>query len=346
MNKIVMVKKRLSSGEPCRKCGQAEETLRKRGLLEKIDEIIWAVENDPNSVGMRLAREHGVDLAPFFLIHSGSGPVQVHVSTIKFAKALAALNCNEKTSNDSIEVASGNGPDSKAVQDAVLRLEESEPQESLDWALSAYGVDCALAFSGAEDVVLIDMAKASGKPFSVFCLDTGRLHPETYQFIERVRTHYEVEIQVTTPHAPDVEVLVREKGLFSFLEDGHRECCGIRKVAPLRKKLSAFQAWATGQRKDQSPTTRGSIPVLAVDTAFVGKSGPLIKINPLANWSSKQVWNYIRKNDVPYSELHDSGFHSIGCEPCTRAARPGEHERAARWWWELETQRECGLHKA
>ncbi|MCB9640856.1 MAG: phosphoadenylyl-sulfate reductase [Myxococcales bacterium] len=220
------------------------------------------------------------------------------------------------------------------------------PKEIITWALQQYGKDCAIAFSGAEDVVLIDMAVRTGLPFSVFCLDTGRLHPETYQFLERVRTHYGIEISMMSPDTTALQNFVQKKGLFSFFEDGHKECCGVRKVEPLKRALRGYRAWITGQRRDQSPSTRGELLVIHQDEAFAGKDGPLVKINPLAGWGLSKVWGYLRTQEVPYNPLHDRGFVSIGCEPCTRPPRPGEHERAGRWWWEEETQRECGLHIA
>jgi phosphoadenosine phosphosulfate reductase len=188
------------------------------------------------------------------------------------------------------------------------------------------------------------MARESGLPFSVFCLDTGRLHPETYRFIEEVRKRYKVDVAMMSPDAPSLQTFVRQKGLFSFYEDGHEECCGIRKVEPLKRALSGLSAWATGQRRDQSPATRSAIAVVERDRSFSGVSGPLVKLNPLAAWSSAQVWQYIREERVPYNSLHTKGFISIGCEPCTRPPLPGEHERAGRWWWEDSTKRECGLH--
>jgi len=136
---------------------------------------------------------------------------------------------------------------------------------------------------------------------------------------------------------------VRRKGLFSFYEDGHQECCGRRKVEPLKRKLATLDAWITGQRRDQSPT-RLEIPIAQADTSYGAGDHPLTKFNPLANWRSEQVWAYIRANDVPYNELHDRGFVSIGCEPCTRAILPHQHEREGRWWWEEDTVKECGLH--
>lgn len=226
----------------------------------------------------------------------------------------------------------------------AARLEGSEPREIVALALTEYSPDVGLSFSGAEDVVLIDMAVAIGAPFRVFSLDTGRLHPETYQFIERVRTHYGITIETFSPQADAVQALVREKGLFSFYQDGHKECCGIRKVEPLMRALHPLRAWITGQRRDQSPGTRASVPVVQLDRTFGTSERPLVKFNPLSFWSLKQVWSYIRERNVPYNELHNRGFISIGCAPCTRPTNPGEHERAGRWWWEEETKRECGLH--
>jgi len=183
---------------------------------------------------------------------------------------------------------------------------DKSPSEILELALNQEG-EIAISFSGAEDVVLIDMAANLGKPFRVFSLDTGRLHPETYQFIETVRKR-------------------------------------IRKVQPLRKKLATLDGWITGQRKDQSPGTRTEIPVIQSDVGFSGPGKQLIKYNPLANWSSAEVWSYIRMMEVPYNPLHERGFISIGCEPCTRPVLPNQHEREGRWWWEEATHKECGLH--
>jgi len=219
-----------------------------------------------------------------------------------------------------------------------------EPQEILTLALTQYSPEVALAFSGAEDVVLIDMAVKIGVPFKVFSLDTGRLHAETYQFIEKVRNHYGITIEAVFPQADAVQTLVREKGLFSFYVDGHKECCAIRKVEPLMRALTPVRAWVTGQRQDQSPGTRGAVPVVQIYRTFGSPERPLVKFNPLSFWTSRQVWGYIRDNELPYNALHDRGFISIGCEPCTRPVNPGQHERAGRWWWEEETKKECGLH--
>ena len=220
---------------------------------------------------------------------------------------------------------------------------DKSPREILELALSQQG-EIAISFSGAEDVVLIDIASRLGKPFRVFSLDTGRLHAETYQFIETVRKHYNIPIEICFPETEAIQQLVNEKGLFSFYADGHQECCGIRKVQPLRKKLATLDGWITGQRKDQSPGTRNEIPVVQADPGFSGPGKQLIKYNPLANWSSSDVWNYIRLMEIPYNPLHEKGFISIGCEPCTRAVLPNQHEREGRWWWEDATHKECGLH--
>ncbi|MBI3783544.1 MAG: phosphoadenylyl-sulfate reductase [Deltaproteobacteria bacterium] len=219
-----------------------------------------------------------------------------------------------------------------------------DPSDIIALAIKEYGGNIAISFSGAEDVGLVDMAHKVGGKFQVFSLDTGRLHPETYQFLDKVREKYGVAIDTYFPYPEAVQKLVHEKGLYSFYKDGHKECCGVRKVEPLVRALKPLKAWITGQRRDQSPGTRAEVPVVQVDPTFGSAERLLVKFNPLANWTSKQVWQYIRENQVPYNSLHDRGFVSIGCEPCTRPTNPGEHERAGRWWWEEETQKECGLH--
>jgi phosphoadenosine phosphosulfate reductase len=230
------------------------------------------------------------------------------------------------------------------IQALAAEYASRDPQDILALALKEYSPDLGIAFSGAEDVVLIDMAVKIGAPFTVFSLDTGRLHPETYQFIEKVRTHYGVAIEAVFPQPDAVQALVKQKGLFSFYVDGHKECCGVRKVEPLMRALAPLRAWVTGQRQDQSPGTRGAVPVAQLDRTFGTPDRPLVKFNPLSFWSSKQVWAYIRDNELPYNALHDRGFISIGCEPCTRPVLPNQHEREGRWWWEEATKKECGLH--
>lgn len=203
----------------------------------------------------------------------------------------------------------------------------------------------AVSFSGAEDVVLVDMAARLKPDLQVITLDTGRLHPETYRFIEEVRDKYPIRLDVLSPDAALLEPLVRQKGLFSFYRDGHVECCGIRKVEPLRRRLVSLDAWITGQRRDQS-LTRQNLPEVEHDPTFSTVNRVLIKFNPLSNWTSAQVWDYIEAYRVPVNTLHSKGFVSIGCEPCTRAVLPHQHERAGRWWWEDSAKKECGLHAA
>ena len=234
--------------------------------------------------------------------------------------------------------------DTQKLAAIAAEYAHKDPRDILALAIGQYAPDIAISFSGAEDVVLVDMAAKIGGKFRVFSLDTGRLHPETYQFLERVRERYAIPLETFFPQPAAVEKLVREKGLFSFYKDGHKECCGVRKVEPLVRALKPVHAWVTGQRKDQSPGTRAEVPVVQNDPTFGSAEHPLVKFNPIANWTSKHVWAYIREHNVPYNALHDRGFDSIGCEPCTRPVNPGQHEREGRWWWEEETLKECGLH--
>lgn len=257
---------------------------------------------------------------------------------------MTAQRISQSDSGHSVQAnASEQGTKAGAEPCIAVSLDDS-PQQVLEAALSSFDAGkIAISFSGAEDIVLIDMAVKLGFKPRVFCLDTGRLHAETYQFLERVRKHYDLPLEVLYPNGDDVAELVEQKGLFSFYEDGHNECCSVRKIAPLRSHLAKMDAWITGQREDQSPT-RSDLPQDQVDKAFSSNDHTLMKFNPLARWTSAQVWSYIRQESVPYNPLHDKGFVSIGCEPCTRAVGPGEHERAGRWWWEEATAKECGLH--
>jgi thioredoxin-dependent adenylylsulfate APS reductase len=226
------------------------------------------------------------------------------------------------------------------------QLDGAHPMQILEAALQEHGEHVAIAFSGAEDVILLEYLRQAGRTCRVFTLDTGRLHPETLRFIARVEAHYGVRIEARFPDSTAVEGLVRRKGLFSFLHEGHEECCGIRKVEPLRRELAGLRGWITGQRRDQSPDTRRKVAAVELDGAHVGLDGaPLLKWNPLVARTSVAVWDSIRAFEVPYNELHDRGFVSIGCEPCTRAILPGQHEREGRWWWEQANKKECGLHE-
>jgi phosphoadenosine phosphosulfate reductase len=218
---------------------------------------------------------------------------------------------------------------------------DSTPQEVLEWALSELHPSIALAWSGAEDVAVVDMMVKINPKARIFTLDTGRLNPETYDVIDRVREKYGIELEVMFPDSGAVEEMVREKGVNLFYEsvDNRKLCCKTRKVQPLRRQLGTLSAWVTGLRADQA-VTRSELKKVEIDEAF----GGIIKVNPLAGWSHEDVWNYIRANDVPYNELHDKGYPSIGCAPCTRVVEEGEDIRAGRWWWESPETKECGLH--
>lgn len=219
---------------------------------------------------------------------------------------------------------------------------ELQPQEIMP-KVGQLLPNSVLAFSGAEDVALIHMAVKQNLDPTIINLDTGRLHPETYRYIEQVRNHFEVQIESIFPDADLLNDFIKNKGLYSFYKDGHEECCQIRKVLPLQNRLASVDAWITGQRRDQSPT-RVDVPIIEIDAKFSTPSHQVIKINPLSAWTSAQVWSYIRLLELPYNELHDRGMVSIGCEPCTRPIGPGQHEREGRWWWEEATIKECGLH--
>ncbi|EYU33889.1 hypothetical protein ABFS82_08G150800 [Erythranthe guttata] len=270
--------------------------------------------------------------------------------------AVRQLNAAEPKRNDSIVPSAA----TLSPPELVEKLEEEDyeklaeeltnasPLQIMDKALEKFGNDIAIAFSGAEDVALIEYAHLTGRPFRVFSLDTGRLNPETYKFFDQVEKRYNIRIEYTFPEAEEVQSLVRTKGLFSFYEDGHQECCRVRKVKPLRRALKGLRAWITGQRKDQSPGTRSEVPVVQVDPVFEGLEGgvgSLVKWNPVANVKGNDVWNFLRAMDVPVNTLHAQGYISIGCEPCTRPVLPGQHEREGRWWWEDAKAKECGLHK-
>jgi len=231
-----------------------------------------------------------------------------------------------------------------SIQAFSKRLAGKSPRPILRVALEHFE-NIAISFSGAEDVVLIDMAVKIRPDVKVFTLDTGRLHAETYQFIDVVRKHYSLQLYVLSPDKMTLQAFVKEKGLFSFYEDGHQQCCGIRKVDVLRGYLSTVDAWITGQRKDQNLDTRADLTEIVLDSHFSTTDHQVTKFNPLANWSSQQVWDYIVAYQVPYNSLHAKGYRSIGCEPCTRPTHPGQHEREGRWWWEASGQKECGLHR-
>ncbi|PKV42757.1 MULTISPECIES: phosphoadenylyl-sulfate reductase [unclassified Janthinobacterium] len=192
----------------------------------------------------------------------------------------------------------------------------------------------------AEDMVLTDMILKAKLPIGIFSLETGRLHQETLAVLDKVKARYDHDITLYRPQPEAVAAYVEQNGLNAFYNsvEMRRECCRIRKVEPLGRALAGNKAWITGQRRAQS-TTRAELHVQEDDAAHA-----MTKFNPLADWSEQDVWDYIRANDVPYNALHDQGYPSIGCEPCTRAVQPGEDVRAGRWWWENPDSKECGLH--
>lgn len=195
---------------------------------------------------------------------------------------------------------------------------------------------------GAEDVVITHMLSLLSPRVSAFTLDTGRLNPETYALMDRLRERYKMDLEVLFPNAAAVEAMVRARGVNLFYDsvENRKECCRIRKLEPLARVMKKYSGWICGLRREQSPT-RTDIRKIEIDVT----NGGVIKVNPLADWTREQVWDFIKKNSIPYNHLHDQGYPSIGCAPCTRAVQPGEPERAGRWWWENPDTKECGLHK-
>ncbi|MGH8675581.1 MAG: phosphoadenylyl-sulfate reductase [Burkholderiales bacterium] len=222
------------------------------------------------------------------------------------------------------------------------RFEGAAPQDLLRWALEIFGRRIAFAWSGAEDVAVLDMMwRIDPKAARVFTLDTGRLNPETYDVISAVQRRYGIEVEIQFPEAAAVEQIVRERGVNLFYNsiENRKLCCGARKVEPLKRMLAQLDGWITGLRRTQA-VTRTALARIEIDHAF----GGIIKLNPLANWTTQQVFDYIKAHGVPRTKLHEQGYPSIGCAPCTRAVRLGEDERAGRWWWESPESKECGLH--
>jgi phosphoadenosine phosphosulfate reductase len=224
-----------------------------------------------------------------------------------------------------------------------LDLEYATAEETLRWALTFFGDRVAIASSfGAEDVVLIDMAVRIDPAVKIFTLDTGRLHQETYDVMDKIRERYNINIEVCFPDKNKVQEMVKKHGLNPFYEstDLRKLCCRIRKIEPLLEKLKDLDAWICGLRQEQAITR---FEIKKVETDHLNN---IIKINPLADWTEEDVWEYITKSNVPYNKLHDIDFPSIGCAPCTRAIKPCEEIRAGRWWWEEPEKKECGLHSS
>ncbi|MBG0780908.1 MAG: phosphoadenylyl-sulfate reductase [Bacteroidales bacterium] len=195
---------------------------------------------------------------------------------------------------------------------------------------------------GYEDQIITHFIAKKNLPIPIFTLDTGRLFPETYDLIDRTVARYKTNIEVYFPDYKQVEEMVNQKGinLFYHSVENRKLCCGVRKTEPLKRALSGLDAWITGLRREQA-VTRTHMQAIEWD-AMHG----LIKVNPLINWTVGEVEQFIKKEGIPYNKLHDKGFPSIGCQPCTRAIEPGEDIRAGRWWWEQPEQKECGLHKS
>jgi thioredoxin-dependent adenylylsulfate APS reductase len=224
-----------------------------------------------------------------------------------------------------------------------LEAEAWSAEEILTWAIGKFHPRLALScsFGNPEGMVLLDMMHRIEPASRVFVLDTGRLPQATYDLVDRVRDRYGKEIEVVFPDPEAVQDMVRRHGMNLFYEslEKRRLCCAIRKVEPSRRFLSGLDAYVTGIRRGQS-VTRESVRKLEVDAG----NGGIWKVNPLADWSADQVWQYARERELPVNRLHAEGWPSVGCAPCTRAVKPGEDPRSGRWWWENPETRECGLH--
>ncbi len=232
--------------------------------------------------------------------------------------------------------------DEVEVKELAIRFEGEDAETVIRWVLERFHPRIALATSlQAEEMVILDIAWKTNPGVRVFTLDTGRLHEETYMIMEQIREKYGISVESYFPQRQAVEALERERGFYSFRRsvEERKYCCGIRKVEPLGRAVNGLDAWITGLRREQA-VTRGMVGKVEADESH----GGIIKVNPLADWSGEQVWDYIRAHDIPYNALHDVGFPSIGCAPCTRAIKPGEDIRAGRWWWEMPETKECGLH--
>lgn len=228
------------------------------------------------------------------------------------------------------------------IHAAADRFEHADAEELLRWALERFHPRMAISAAGGVDgLAIIDMAWRIDPRVRVFTLDTGRLPPETYALFEEVRDRYGIDVEFEFPDRQQVERMMFVSGpnlMYRSVDDRVR-CCEIRKVEPLKRKLATLDAWVSGLRRDQWKT-RKNVAKVELDRDH----GGIVKLNPLADWSAEDVWDYVRKNEVPYHELFDHGYTSIGCAPCTRPVQPGEDERAGRWWWEQDTDKECGIH--
>ncbi len=229
------------------------------------------------------------------------------------------------------------------IKEYCARFKDSTPQDVIRFFTSEFKGQIAFATSlGLEDQVLTHMITSISSDTKIFTLDTGRLFPETYNLIDKTNSRFKINIDVYFPDTNHVEKMVKEKGINLFYEsiENRKQCCYVRKIEPLHRAMKGLKMWITGLRKEQS-STRENGKLIEVDENNNG----LLKLNPLISWSEKQVWDYIEKYNIPFNELHKKGFPSVGCQPCTRAVKPGEDMRAGRWWWEMEGHKECGLHE-
>jgi len=222
-----------------------------------------------------------------------------------------------------------------ALQDLIARTQATLEQIAADYAPAVFASSLA-----AEDMVLTDMILRKQLPIAIFTLETGRLHQETLDMLTRIKATYGYDVTPYRPEPGAVEQYVAAHGLNGFYDsvELRKQCCQIRKIEPLNRALAGNKSWVTGQRRAQS-VTRAALDVQEDDAAH-----GMVKFNPLADWSEDDVWQYLRDHEVPYNALHDQGYPSIGCAPCTRAIEPGEDVRAGRWWWENPDSKECGLH--
>ncbi len=224
------------------------------------------------------------------------------------------------------------------MNDFAARL--ADTTAILEKIANAYSPAVFASSMAAEDMVLTDLILRHQLDIAIFSLETGRLHQETLEMLAKIKQRYDYEVSLYKPEPAAVETYIASHGLNAFYDsvEMRKECCRIRKVEPLNRALAGKKAWITGQRRAQS-ATRTELAVQEDDVAHA-----MQKFNPLADWSEDDVWHYIRSNNVPYNALHDKGYPSIGCEPCTRAIQAGEDVRAGRWWWENPESKECGLH--
>ena len=232
--------------------------------------------------------------------------------------------------------------DELEIHELAVEYEDLSAEEVLSWAIENFYPKLYIAWSGqAEDMVLLDMSWRVNPEVRVFTVDTGRLHEETYRLMEEVEKRYGIRIEVFFPDREEVEDMVGRFGINLFYRSVELRhlCCHVRKVRPLVRALQKVDAWVTGLRREQW-ASRHNIMKIEVDHDH----GQIVKVNPLADWTEEEVWKYIRENKVPYNELYEKGFRSLGCVPCTKSVAPFEDPREGRWWWEENAPKECGMH--